>query len=224
MKSLRRKPSHAGRRRKRTPRPKPPHLSDDIRGLLDKADGNAITLGEILASFPTRSHALLFVFFGVPLSSPIGIPVFTTVLGPTLALVSVFLLLGRKPWLPPFLRHREVSADTLAKVGERLLRVSLRVEKLLKPRLVFMGTVPPLSRLHGAFALVMSLTAALPITIPFGNTVAALPIVLLGLGLLERDGLFILLAYLGAIPCIAFYATLLFLGGKGVEQLIHRFF
>ncbi len=206
----------------RVPRPKPPRLSEDIRALVEKADGKAITMGGIFDNFPTRSHALLFIFFGVPLSSPIGIPVLTTILGPTLALVSVFLALNKRPWLPRFLRDREISYEVLTVVTDRLLRVAVRVEKMTRSRLSIMGVTPPATRFHGGYAFLLSIMAALPIPIPFGNMVAAVPIVLLGIGLLERDGLFLLLAYLGAIPCIAFYAALFLLGREGMAHLILR--
>ena len=160
------------------------------------------------------------VFLSFPLCLPVGIPVLTTVLGLTLVFVSLSLVLGRKPWLPQVLRAKSVPHERLAHIVERLIRISRRMERWLHPRLLILVANRPVICLHGVFTIAMALLAAIPVSLPLNNMVAALPILLLGLSLLERDGALVIVSYLAAIPCILYYGGLAFLGVKGLEHLM----
>ena len=197
----------------------PGRLSHQMHALVEKMDGKDASLGEILGSFSRRSHAVLMVFLSFPLCLPVGIPVLTTALGLTLVFVGLFLALGREPWLPQRLRAKTISHERLTNIVDRLLRITKRIERWLHPRLLILATNGPVIRLHGVFAMVMALMAAIPISLPLNNMVAAVPVFLLGLSLLERDGILVIVSYVAAIPCVLYYAALAFLGLEGFEHL-----
>lgn len=198
----------------------PGRLSHQMQALLEKTAGKGASLGEIIDFFSRRSHAALMVLFSVPLCLPVGIPVLTTALGLTLACVGLFLALGREPRLPQVLRAKTVSHEKLAHIVERLVWITSRMERWLHPRLLALATNGPVIRLHGVFAMAMALLSAVPVSLPFNNMVAALPILLLGLSLLERDGLLVIVSYLAAIPCLLYYFGLVFLGIEGFKHLM----
>ncbi len=206
---------------RRPKRPQGTRLSDELRLLLTKAAGGSVNLREIFDSFPKRSHAILIVLLSFPLCSPIGIPIITTLFGPTLGLVSFFLMLGRRPWLPKFMSERRIPYDKLELVMRRLIRIATRFERVLKPRLPLLTSEGLPLRIHGAVCVVLAILVSLPLPIPFLNMAAALPVLLLGLGLLERDGAFVVAGYTAAVPGVLFYAGLLFLGKEGVMRLLH---
>ena len=62
----------------------------------------------------------------------------------------------------------------------------------------------------------LAILLALPLPIPFSNLLAAIPILLISLALLEEDGAFLIAGYVAAIPCTAFFAALFLLGPKAV--------
>jgi hypothetical protein len=194
-------------------------LSDDLRKLLDVAGGQPITLGEILKTCELRGEALLLVVFAFPLCLPIGI---TAIFGPVLVFVSFFILLRKPIWLPRRLARHEVSFHTLQSVSTKLLRFLGPIERRLKFRLAPLSS-PLAIRIHGLYILILSLIVSIPMPIFLANTVAALPVLILGMGLLKRDGLVIAAAYVAVIPCVMVYGGLAALGWEGVEWLIHWF-
>jgi hypothetical protein len=196
-----------------TPVEDPPiTLSEEIRALLHKADGKPMALGAIIKSFPRRSHAMLLVFLSFPLCLPVGIPILTTLLGPAVAFVALFLLFGRTPWLPRRFRERPIPYARLESACNRLLRTLKRLERWLHPRIEVLSGNVHIVRIHALVILFLALVISIPLPILFANLVAALPIFLIALGLLERDGHFIIAGYIAVVPTAAFYVGLVLLG------------
>jgi hypothetical protein len=195
-------------------------LSRQMLAILEKADGNDMALGKIIATLSPRSHAVLIVFLSFPLCLPIGIPVLSTTLGVTLGFVGFLLAIGREIWIPKSIAAKVVPYKRLSNVIERLLRTSGRMERWFHPRMLFFSTSSRMIRIHGLFVMLMGLTAAVPLPLPFNNLVAALPILLLGLSLLERDGALVIVSYLASIPCFIYYSGLIYLGHAGFQRLM----
>lgn len=195
-------------------------LSQDFQAILEKADGNSMTVGEIMDLLEVRGHALLLVFFSLPLCLPVGIPILTSLLGPLLAFVSFFLALGRRPWLPRRIRNRSIPHDKLEHLIERVQPMVTRLERHLHYRLLLLSEEGLPVRLHALYMMVLALVISIPLPILFFNLVAAVPIVLLSLGLLKRDGVFIVAAYITAIPCVIMYTALAVVGIEGIRHLL----
>ena len=67
-----------------------------------------------------------------------------------------------------------------------------RAESLLRPRLARLS-LPPMEQLVGFLSLLLAVLLVLPI--PLGNVLPALAISLLALGVLERDGVWVLAGF-----------------------------
>jgi hypothetical protein len=195
-------------------------LSRQMLTILEKADGSDITLGTIISTLSRGSHAVLIVFLSFPLCLPVGIPVLSTTLGLTLGLVGFLFAMRREVWIPKSIALKIIPYKRLSYVIERLLRISNRMERWLHPRMHFFVTNRMAIRVHGLFIMLLGLTASVPLPLPFNNLVAALPIVLLGLSLLERDGALVLVSYLASIPCFLYYGALIYLGHAGFQRMI----
>ncbi|HRK36619.1 MAG TPA: exopolysaccharide biosynthesis protein [Candidatus Hydrogenedentes bacterium] len=191
----------------------------ELRGLLTRADGRDMRLGEIIDSFPHRGHVLMIVLFSFPMSLPISPPFLGGVFGAVLTFLSFYLVIGKKPWLPQYIHNRLVSHRVLASTINRLTGVMRYLEFVLKPRMLFMTNNARVWRMHGLFLLGMAVILALPIPMPapFTNSVAALPIFLASLGMLERDGVCIIVGYLSTLICISYYVALVVLGKEAFD-------
>jgi hypothetical protein len=99
------------------------------------------------------------------------------------------LMLGLRPWLPGVIARRSLARDDLQTLVRRIRPWLARAEKLLRPRWGLL-THPPLEYAIGLLCLVLAVVLSLPI--PLGNTLPALAISVLALGVLERDGLWVL--------------------------------
>lgn len=191
-----------------------------MMAILDNAGGNDITLGTVLHILSRYSHAALFVFLSFPLCIPVGVPVLSTTLGLALSLVGLLLALGREVRIPQSMARKIIPYKNLSSIIRRFLQISKRIERWFHPRLPFFVTNDKMIRIHGIFVMLMGFTAAIPLPLPLNNLVAALPILLLGLSLLENDGALVIASYLAAIPCFVYYGALIYLGNAGYRHLM----
>jgi hypothetical protein len=132
----------------------------------------------------------------------IAIPFFglSTPFGLAIALIGAQLAIGRsQPWLPRRARRRELSMAMLDRVATLLARrtrwlarsTRRRWEVLIMPRMIGLGVV------------LLALGLALPLPIPGSNLVFLIPLAIYAIGLLERDGLWILLAHVCLLVDVA---------------------
>ena len=181
------------------PAPQGQKLSQVLEGMLQGGSAR-IAVGDLAAALGDRGFAPLMVILGLPnlfMFVP-GSSVFT---GLPLILLSLQLLSGRgKVWMPETIACRSIERAAF----ERLARIALprvvRAEKLARPR-CWPRSERFADRLAGSAALLMSVFLFLPI--PFANGLPALSVILLALGLSERDGL-----WLGAGLATAVISTL----------------
>jgi hypothetical protein len=193
---------------------KPRKLSEELAELRAVAGERAITLREVIQTLGGRAYLLLVLLLAIPFITPIPLPGLSTPFGLAIALIAFRLSLGQRPWLSRNLQRKELPAGFIGKVfafSERLLRV---FEKLLRPRLTLLTDTPLLVQLHAVLMLLAALALLLPLPIPFSNSFPAWAILLMAAGLLERDGLFILAAYVVFTGGVFFF---IFLGEAAVQ-------
>jgi hypothetical protein len=147
-----------------------------------------IAVGDLLTALGDRALAALIFVFAVPNVLPVP-PGTSAVLGAPLLFLAAQLAFGRRPWLPALIARRTMTRDDFAALVRRIGPWLARAERMLKPR--FEGlALPPMEYLVGLLCLLLAIVLVLPV--PLGNMLPALAISLLALGILERDGLWIL--------------------------------
>jgi hypothetical protein len=174
-----------------------PRTSDLLAGVAAAHGEGDVAIGALVEGLRNRAFGLSLLLFGIPncLPLPPGVPV---VCGGVLAFLGAQLMLGRSaPWLPRRLAERTIPASVLAAVVTRALPWVRRFERLSRPRL---------ARLAGSTAhrivglVVMLLAGVLILPIPFlGNMPPGVAISILGLALVERDGLLVLAGFVAAL-------------------------
>jgi len=156
-------------------------------------DDPKLYLGELVNAFGERGFGALMLFFGL-LSVAIGIiPGTTTILGAPLVLMGLQLAIRRDQlWLPRWALSRSIERETYRNGVQKVLPRLKRVERLSRPRLSIMTS--ELSEvLIGIATMILALVLILPLW--GGNLVPALIISTFGFGLLQRDGLAIVIAW-----------------------------
>ena len=163
-------------------------LSQVLHVLADDPIRERMSIGDLLAALGDRAiGALLFIFaFPNVLPTPPGT---SAILGAPLLFLAAQLAFGRQPWLPAIITKRSMSRDDFQSLIRRISPWLARAEKLLKPRLSSLA-LPPMEYLIGLVCLLLATLLVLPI--PLGNMLPALAISLIALGVLERDGLWVL--------------------------------
>jgi hypothetical protein len=166
----------------------PVRISDELQGWLD-GDGEK-TIGGLIEVFDKRAFALIFVMLmGVP-ALPLPTGGATHVFEVITVLLAFQLVAGRDEiWLPR--RWRARTFDTDGRFIRVLLRTVRRVERLSKRRLSFLFG-HRLSNLVFAVLVAVGATAAF-LAPPFTglDTLPALGVVLISLGVLLEDFAFV---------------------------------
>jgi len=176
-----------------------PALSEVLRGIAGDATRATVSIGDIIAALHDRAIGALLLVFAMPNILPMP-PGVSTFLGAPLLFLTAQLALGRDPWLPAGLAARRIQRAQFAAVVERIAPWIARAERLLKPRLTAL-TRPPFEYVIGVICLGLSIILFLPI--PMGNIPPAIAICIFALGVLQRDGAWVLLGLVSAAGALA---------------------
>jgi hypothetical protein len=163
-------------------------LSSMLHALAMDESRDRIAVGDLLDSLGDRALAALLFVFAVPNVLPVP-PGTSAILGAPLVFLAAQLAFGRKPWLPAMIARRTMTRADFAALVRRIGPWLARAERLLRPRAMGLA-LPPMEYLVGLVCLLLAIVLVLPV--PLGNMLPALAISLLALGILERDGLWIL--------------------------------
>ena len=199
-----------------------PHrsLSQNLTDILSRGDG-PVTLGAVFEGVGEKGFGVLLAILSLPSALPVPAPGYSTPFGMLLAVLSIqMILLKERPILPKFATNMSLKRATAEKILSAANAFLKRIEKLIHPRMRWIGKPAGRSAL-GWLTLLMSLLMILPI--PLTNTAPAMVIFLIGVGLTEDDGIFALLSFGLGLLATAFYAVMVFLiatlGMEGIDQL-----
>tara|TARA_R110001592_G_scaffold52511_7_gene160672 strand:+ start:12655 stop:13281 length:627 start_codon:yes stop_codon:yes gene_type:complete len=166
-----------------------PPLSDKTSFLLSKiTSGNAsktIHLGFLIEQFKGRSFGGLLLI----LSILALLPIVSFIAGIIILLVGLQMLLGVTiPILPKFIMQQKVDKRSFEAFVDKVIPWLVRTEKYIRPRwLFFAHTIG--QRLLGCLIFLLALVSLMPL--PFSNMPPSIALILISLGILERDGVLI---------------------------------
>jgi hypothetical protein len=194
-------------------------LSAILKAIAQAQDKERISIGDLLEALRRRALGAMMFIFAVPTALPMP-PGVSAILGAPLLFLTAQLMLGMRPWLPRIVTERSLSRVDFEKVVARVAPWLARAEGVMKPRLQVLATGPAL-RLLGLVGLIMSIILFLPI--PFGNMLPSIAICIVSLGILERDGVWILIGLALALASVVIVWGLLWAVVAGGVYLVGRF-
>jgi len=169
---------------------KPKSVLDALRDVAHAAPEEKISIDAFSKGLGRRSYGLLLLTLNLPNLIPLPLPLLSIIFGFPLALVGLQLALGlERPWVPGFLRRRGIKKREMLHFCDQVDKRYGWLHRLIHPRIPVL-TRGPAVRLIGLAIFVLASVMALPI--PLGNLVLAIPIAILALGLIERDGAFVI--------------------------------
>jgi len=198
---------------------RPTRTSELLRAFAHSLDSDRVTLAEIVAGLGDRGLGVLIAIFALPNILPSTVPFGNVATGIPPLVFAVQLMLGVDHLiLPDFLAKRKVGTHWLKAIAPKVASVLSWFERLLKPRMEWVTTARA-EHFIGAIAIILAVVSTLPI--PFGHNLPALGLVLIGLGLIERDGLAILIgATIGVLGSILL-GLVIFGLAHGLSFIIH---
>lgn len=199
-------------------------LGQTLLGVATQLTSESVTLREVFGLLGEQGLLVFCSFLTLPFLIPVSIPGVSTVFGLVIILLGVGVAFNRLPWLPQRLMERPLSVEKLVPVLERGAKFVARFDRLTHPRLRHLTSTTTLNRAHGLALVFSGVLLLFPLgLIPFSNTLPALAILFLALGLLQRDGYFIFAGY-GMMFLTIIYFGILALGaiaaGQGIASLL----
>jgi hypothetical protein len=185
-------------------------MTEVLDEMVEKTDGDTVTLGEILDTVGHRSYGPLFLIISIITLLPFvgGIPgmsIFTATI--ILLLAGQLLFLRTHPWLPGKLLAISCSRNKLVKGVEKARPWTQRISKVVGRRWpVF--TEPPFINIVALVLIFLGLSFYPLELIPFGVTLPALAVFLFGLALTTHDGLLIVFGLLLTAASIWFMMSI----------------
>jgi hypothetical protein len=172
--------------------------------------GHVVTLRELLGYVGEQGMLVFCAILAAPFLFPVSLPFMSGLLGPPMLLIGMAVTLNRIPWFPRKLLDRALPSYTVQHVLLRVTRWSERVEHLIRPRLLGMTASAAVNVVNGISLMlaVLLLMAPLPF-VPLANTLPGVAIMLLALGMAERDGVVILCGHLFMLLSAAYVGTLM---------------
>lgn len=183
------------------------HTSLILASIIEQMEAkDSISLKEMIGTLGERVFGMSILLFSIPNCLPIpNVTGLSAITGIPIGILGLQMIVGKAhPWLPAALGNKQFSGQRLGALLERAIPCVRKMEVLLHPRLQVMSG-KSMQRLLGVVFVVLATVMSLPI--PFGNFLPGLAMALMAVGLIERDGLIIVLGLLVGTATVALMFT-----------------
>jgi len=189
-------------------------VSQIIDTLLTIDGDMPISIGDVIVRLGERAFGVVLILLAIPTLIPILPPGASGING-ILYIVSGLQMLGgrRQLWLPARVRRYRFSRRSLDLLRQRGVSTLRRMERYSRPRHTPFSDVA-LLRLMAIPTLAMGIILWLPM--PLMNTLPGMAMMMIGIGILNEDGYFL-------ISGSALAAGVLALVGVFFNELVHFF-
>jgi hypothetical protein len=186
-------------------------LSQALAELLVEYTDKPLRLSILLAQLGNSGFGTIAGILTMPMLIPLPIPLagFSALVGSGIILVGCQLALGyKKPYLPQRIARLELSPAASQKLLKNITRLLQPLERMSRRRLSRFSNHRWGCRIIGLCLAWDALLMSLPLPIPLTNLAPAYTILVLAIGLLESDGLFILVGYGMTTATTVFFASI----------------
>ncbi|MBV6659113.1 MAG: exopolysaccharide biosynthesis protein [Devosiaceae bacterium] len=181
-----------------------PTAFDRIDAVLADAEASGsqrMQLGALAEALQERAFGMMILALALPCCLPFVYIIPQIVALPMLVLTGQMAAGRHAPWLPANLTSRDFDIAAMRSVVARGKRWFGWAEIFARPRLLALSG-PTASRLIGALLMIPSASILVPL--PSTNTVPGIGVAIASIGLIERDGLLILLGLFIGLAWVAF--------------------
>lgn len=199
-------------------------ISQRLRSLVRSLPPTGITLSELIHRVGNDGLLILAALLTLVFLIPISIPGVSTVFGAAILLIGISRLLRRELWIPSRLKHKIIGTKKLRPVLRKALPLLHKLERVSRPnRIAWLVAGGPVERLNDAALILGAVLLMMPFgLIPFSNTFPAVALLFLAIGLLQRDGVCVLLGYISNVLTIAYFGALIGGGGLAAREVFGR--
>lgn len=185
-------------------------LGETLTHAIDGIEGDTVTLRNLMAAIGEQGLLVLCAIATLPFLIPVSIPGVSTVFGAAIVLLSAAITMNRLPWLPQRILDRPLSTAKLLPALRKGVAIVSKLDAWVRPRLPALSA-GGMARANGLVLTFAGLLLMAPFgLVPFSNTAPAVAILLLTMGMLQRDGLFVLLGYVATVLTVVYFSVLFY--------------
>ena len=199
----------------------PRTASNILNNIYTKNIEDNIKVDTLLKSVDSGGFALFNLILSLILFIPTPPPI-ATISAILIIFLSFQMILGLKEvWLPNFITNKSIKRTTLALIVEKSSTYLSKMEKITRRRFVFMES----NIMQRIIGLVIFILATLSLTpILFANSMPGISIILISFGMLNKDGLMVIIGFItGFISIFVVWAIILF-GQALISKIIEKIF
>lgn len=190
--------------------------------------GDRITVRQLLELIGEQGLLLFCAFLAIPFLLPVAIPGTSTVFGLLMVLVGIGVATDSLPLVPRRLLEHPLGTHHVVPALEKGAAAFRRFEKLIRPRALALTCGRIANFVNGLVIAFAALVLMMPLPlVPFTNTIPALGVLLLAIGMVERDGLVIVLGYLATIAAALYCGAIAWAAwtaGSGATEWLREAF
>ena len=203
----------------------PASLREQLQTLIRELPDGDVEVGPLVDALGAQGMLMLVILLTLVFLIPVSIPGVSTVFGAVIVLVGIARIAGRPLWMPGAVRRRSVPAGRMRAALDTGLKWVRRLERITRPGRMAGLTYGRAVGLFNDAALILGAVLLMaPFGfIPFSNTVPGVALMCLAIGLLQRDGLMVLLGHVMNVVTIVYFAILIGGGGLVIRELFTRF-
>jgi len=199
-------------------------LGEKLERLVKNLPATEVTLIDIYESIGNDSLMFFTIFLALVFLVPVSIPGVSTVFGSAILLIGISRLFNRGLWLPSRIANRAIAAEKLTIVLNRALVWFRRFERISQPyRFPAFASEGKI----GLFNKLSYILAAVLLMVPFGfipfsNTLPAMALIFLALGVIQKDGSCIFFGHLSNLATIVYFSALIMGGGMTIHEVVQQ--
>ncbi|MGE4313182.1 MAG: exopolysaccharide biosynthesis protein [Pseudobdellovibrionaceae bacterium] len=201
----------------RTPR----NLSALLSELIESSEtqGERTSLAFIIEAFHERGFGVLLFFLALPAALPVPALGINVIIALPILLLTIQQAMGRhKVWLPESVMRRSFKTSHLQGFLKKSIPFVLKIEEITRARFAFL-TRGLFSKLIGVFGIIFAISVTIPV--PLTNTVPSMAICFMSIGVIMRDGLFVIGGMVLGTAWITMLIVLTLLFGAAATGILH---
>ena len=197
-----------------SPRP----ISDVLIELKNNLPPEKVCTFDLLEALQERGFGFLLFIFALPAAIPLpGLGVNVIIALPLLFLTAQQAMGRQTLWIPEKLKYKSISRKQFEAILDKALPIIEKIQILIRPRFGIL-TRGVFAVLIGICGMIMALSICVPL--PLTNTVPAMGIALMALGVIMRDGLAVIAGALLGLIWVGFITfVIIFLGSEGIAMI-----
>lgn len=199
-------------------------LNNKVLSIIEKIPNKYIGLSEIIILLGKEGMLLFTALLTIIFLIPVSIPGFSTVFGAIIFFIAFSRIIEKELWLPKIMKRKQIPADKLKTALHKGLKWFRLLEKISKPHRYNWLICNKTANIINSFSILCAaLLLMLPLGfVPFSNALPAIGILFLSIGILQKDGIIIVLGHISNVGSLVYFTLFFSTFSMAFKRIFHE--